>query len=367
MTPVYLAALIIFAFVVSAALTAMMRWMSARLGFVARPRDDRYHRSIIALGGGIAIFLTVALPVALAAVFVPFPIICDLLHQKAPTLAVHIEGFLSKRPALGWVLAASLLLHLVGLWDDIKRLRPQTKLVFQFIAAFLAVWGGQVRVEMFIDNLWVTSFLSIIWIVLIVNVFNFLDNMDGASAGIAAIVGVALMIAAYRSEQVFVGGFAALVIGALAGFLLFNFPPAAIFMGDAGSLVVGYFVAILTLQTTYYNPAVGTPLYSVFMPLIVLAVPLYDFISVMYLRIKQGKNPLVGDTQHFSHRLARRGFSDRQVALTLYMTTLTTAIGALIVQQVNLFGAVLVMLQTVCVMGVVGIFETLGINKGASG
>lgn len=365
MTPVYLAGLIFFAFVISASLTAMMRWISAHIGFVARPRDDRYHRSIIVMGGGVAIFLAIALPVALAAMLISFPAVCDLISQKAPDLAIHIEGFLSKRPALGWVLAAGLLLHLAGLWDDIKRLNPQTKLIFQFLAAFSAVWGGQVRVEMFIDNLWVTSFLSIIWIVLIVNVFNFLDNMDGASAGIAAIVCAALMIAAHRSGQVFVGGFAALVIGALAGFLLFNFPPARIFMGDAGSLVVGYFVAILTLQTTYYNPAVGTPLYSVFMPLIVLAVPLYDFISVMYLRIKQGKNPLVGDTQHFSHRLARRGFSDRQVALTLYMTTLTTAIGALIVQQVNLFGAAMVMLQTVCVMVVVGIFETLGTNKAA--
>ena len=140
-------------------------------------------------------------------------------------------------------------LFAVGLWDDKHALGPFVKLVFQFLVAFLAAAFADVRVEFFIESRIVTSLLSAFWIVLIVNAFNFLDNMDGASAGIAAIAGSVLLTAAAFNGQVFVSSLAIVFIGALLGFLVFNFPPASIFMGDAGSLVVGFFVALLTLRT----------------------------------------------------------------------------------------------------------------------
>jgi UDP-GlcNAc:undecaprenyl-phosphate GlcNAc-1-phosphate transferase len=152
--------------------------------------------------------------------------------------------------------------------------------------------------------------------------------------------------------------------GTLLGFLIFNFPPAKIFMGDCGSMVVGFFVALLTLRTTYYNPEAGTKLYSVFMPAIVMAVPLYDFVSVTFLRIKQGKSPFVGDTQHFSHRLKRRGLSDRQVALTLYLATLCTGLGAVLLQQADLIGAILIAVQTVMVLIFIVVLETADNREG---
>ena len=191
-----------------------------------------------------------------------------------------------------------------------------------------------------------------------INAFNFLDNMDGASAGVALIATTALMAAAMRSGQVFVSAMGLVFIGALLGFLVFNFPPAKIFMGDCGSMVVGFFVALLTLRTTYYNAEAGTKLYAVFMPAVVMAVPLYDFISVTFLRLKQGKSPFIGDTQHFSHRLKRRGLSDRQVALTLYLATLCTGLGAVLLQRADWVGAILIAAQTVMILCVVGILET---------
>ena len=136
-------------------------------------------------------------------------------------------------------------------------------------------------------------------------------------------------------------------------------------MGDCGSMVVGFFVALLTLRTTYYNAEAGTELYSVFMPAIVMAVPLYDFMSVTFLRLKQGKSPFVGDTQHFSHRLKRRGLSDRQVALTLYLATLCTGLGAVLLQQADLVGAVLIALQTIMILLIIGILEASRINSAA--
>jgi UDP-GlcNAc:undecaprenyl-phosphate GlcNAc-1-phosphate transferase len=224
--------------------------------------------------------------------------------------------------------------------------------------AFVAAAFAEIRVEFFIESTAITSILSAVWIVLIVNAFNFLDNMDGASAGIAVITSSILFAAAAFSGQIFVGGLAIVFVGTLLGFLVFNFPPAKIFMGDAGSLVVGFFVALLSLRTTYYHQAQSGPWYPVFMPLIVMAVPLYDFISVTLLRLSQGKSPFVGDTQHFSHRLKRHGLTDTQTVLALYLATLCTGLGAVFLYQVNLVGAILIFIQTILVLSIIAVFET---------
>jgi len=352
------------AFVCSAILTACVKQWSVSTDFVSRPREDRYNRNVIALGGGIAIFWTIALFILAGAAIVKFVIAPGHLAFIDESIAQHTAGFTSKINDLLIVLVAALILHLMGLWDDKKHLGPFVKLGVQFAAAFIAAWFADIRVEMFIENKLITTMLSVFWIVLMINAFNFLDNMDGASAGIALIASCVLMAAAVRSGQIFVGAMGLVFAGALLGFLLFNFPPARIFMGDCGSMVVGFFVALLTLRTTYYDPEAGTKLYSVFMPAIVMAVPLYDFVSVTFLRLKQGKSPFVGDTQHFSHRLKRRGLSDRQVAVTLYLATLCTGLGAVLLQQADLIGAILIFAQTVMVLIFIAILEATANREG---
>jgi len=128
-------------------------------------------------------------------------------------------------------------------------------------------------------------------------------------------------------------------------------------MGNAGSLPVGFILALLTLRTTYYHQAQSGSWYSVFIPLICMAVPLYDFASVTFLRISQGKSPFIGDTQHFSHRLKKRGLSDTQTVLTLYLATLCTGLGATFLYQVNLRGAILIFVQTIMVLAIIAVFE----------
>jgi len=251
-----------------------------------------------------------------------------------------------------------LVLFALGLWDDKKHLGPFFKLAVQFAVAFIAASVADIRVELFIESKIITSLLSAFWIVLIINAFNFLDNMDGASAGIAVITSSILFAAAAFSGQVFVGALALVLIGTLLGFLAFNFPPAKIFAGDAGSLVVGFFVALLSLRTTYYNQAQSGRWYPVLMPLVVMAVPLYDFISVTLLRIRQGKSPFTGDTQHFSHRLKRHGLNDTQTVLTLYLATLCTGLGATFLYQVNLTGAILIFAQTFMILAIIAVFES---------
>jgi UDP-GlcNAc:undecaprenyl-phosphate GlcNAc-1-phosphate transferase len=331
-------------------------------GLVAQPTQDRYHRSVIPLGGGIAIFSTISIIILTAILMVKFLIAPGYLNWLGSSVTIHTEGFISKISQLLIILVVVFFVFLLGLWDDKKHLSPSFKLVVEFVIAIIAAFFADIRFELFIESKIVTSILSAVWIVLIINAFNFLDNMDGASAGIAAIISCILLTAATLSGQVFVGGLTLVFIGTLSGFLVFNFPPAKIFMGDAGSLVVGFFVALLTVRTTYYHQAQSGQWYPVFMPLLVMAVPLYDFISVTLLRLSQGKSPFIGDTQHFSHRLKRRGLSDTQTVLTLYLATLCTGLGAIFLYQVNLAGAILIIIQTVMVLSIVAILETTSHN-----
>lgn len=342
----------------SALLTAGAKRLAPRLGLLAYPQADRYHRSVIPLGGGIAIFATLAIFILAAAGVVRFLVAPGHLGQMADRLNFVPADFLRRCDELAVVLVCAAILFAVGLWDDRRPLGPFVKLAAQCLVALLAATAADIRVEFFIHNRIITSAISALWIVVIINSFNFLDNMDGASAGIAAIAGAILFAAAAFNGQVFVGGLAIVFVGTLLGFLAFNFPPASIFMGDAGSLVVGFFVALLTLRTTYYQQDQSGPWYPVLMPLVVMAVPLYDLTSVTLLRLRQGKSPFVGDTQHFSHRLRRRGLTDTQTVLMLYLATLCCGLGATFLYQVNLVGAVLIFAQTFLILAIIAIFES---------
>ncbi len=354
-------ALLTGSFAISAVLTAVVKKLAVRADFVCRPAADRYQpdkQRIVPLGGGIAISATLLIVILVAIAFVKLLVAPGHFGWIAERANVDPADFLARIDELLIILLSILALFVVGLWDDKKHLGPFFKLAVQFVVAMIAAVFAEIRVELFIESTIISSALSAFWIVLIINAFNFLDNMDGASAGIAVIVGSILFAAAALSGQVFVGGLALVFIGTLVGFLVFNFPPAKIFMGDAGSLVVGFFVALLSLRTTYYHEAQSGPWYPVFMPLIVMAVPLYDFLSVTLLRISQGKSPFVGDTQHFSHRLKRHGLTDTQTALTLYLATLCTGLGAAFLYQVDLIGTILIFAQTILVLSIIAVFET---------
>lgn len=345
-------------FALSLILTAVVRRLAIRGRLVAHPVADRFHQKPVPLGGGIAIFVTITVIIVPAIAALKFLVAPGHLGFLSESAAIYANDFLGKISQLAIILLSILILFLLGLWDDLKHLGPFLKLAVQFAVAIIAAGFGEIRVEFFIESKIIASLLSAVWIVLIINAFNFLDNMDGLAAGIAVIASCILFTAAAISGQVFVGGLAIIFVGTLMGFLVFNFPPAKIFMGDAGSLVVGFFVALLTLRTTYYHEAQSGQWYPVFLPAIVMAVPLYDFISVTLLRMTQGKSPFVGDTQHFSHRLKRHGLTDTQTVLTLYLAALCTGLGATFLYQVNLAGAILIFAQTFMILAIIAIFET---------
>jgi UDP-GlcNAc:undecaprenyl-phosphate GlcNAc-1-phosphate transferase len=257
-----------------------------------------------------------------------------------------------------------LALHVLGLIDDARALGPYGKLAVQLgvTAGFVAIFD--VRAVTFLDNLglgrWPSVLVTVLWIGTITNAFNFLDNMDGLSAGVAAVCTTAFLVTALLIGQWFVAATLAVLMGAVLGFLAWNFPPAKIFMGDSGSLVIGFILGVLTVRTTFVPP--GTDLaagwYAIFAPLIVLAVPLYDFLVVTVIRLARGHSPFRGDTNHFSHRLVARGMSRRTAVLCIYLVTASTSASAIVLTQVRgTLAAVLIFGQTVLVLGLVALLE----------
>jgi UDP-GlcNAc:undecaprenyl-phosphate GlcNAc-1-phosphate transferase len=315
--------------------------------------------------GGIAIYAGVMLPMVVG--LLAFELIpAETLRVLAPGLNDDLLARIGESTSTAIaMLACMTLLHVMGLIDDRRSLGPLPKFAVQFGCAFVMAMFFDVRLLTLLDNQlpaapWPSVIVTVLWIVAITNAINFMDNMDGLAGGVSAIAAALFMIATILNAQWFIAGTLALLIGALVGFLIFNFPSpnARIFMGDGGSLVVGFLLAVLTARTTFYNPdepdfALGGGWYGVFMPVIVLAIPLYDFITVTTIRLMQGKSPFVGDQQHFSHRLVQRGLSNRGAVLVIWSMTAVTGIGGISLGSLQGWQAILVGVQTMLMLMII--------------
>ncbi len=345
-------AMLLGSFLLSWLLTRLMISLSPRIGFVDHPFGRKVHQTPKPLGGGVAITWAMLLPMIAALAWV------WLVAPAHHPLADYIGGLRRETPLLLGIITATLTTHVMGLIDDRKALGPYLKMLVQLaVAAMLVFTCGLVALP---QLGWLSPVLTILWLVAISNAFNFLDNMDGLSAGVAAVCAAAFLVATLQIGQWFVAGGLALLLGALLGFLWFNFPPARIFMGDSGSLVVGLTMGILTVRTTFVeSPAMwGAGWYAVFTPVIVLALPLYDLVVVSIIRLLKGKSPFIGDTNHFSHRLVARGMSKRTAVLCLYLVSAATAVAAIVLPQVRTpFAAMLIFGQTLLILGVVALLE----------
>lgn len=367
---------------VSLALGLLATWslmrLAGRWGVVDVPGSQAHkgHERAVPNVGGVAIFWSMVLPtlaVLAAAWWLPMEAWSGWLGPAAE----HVRGLRATGPTALGVLGCVLALHAVGLIDDRRPLGPWSKLAAQTaVAAVLAGWLGVRVLEMLTTwagpaGTMASVLVSMLWIVAVTNAMNMLDNMDGLSGGVGAIVSGVILWLALAGGQWFVAAQAALLLGALLGFLAFNYPRARVFMGDGGSLVLGLMLAVLSVRTTYTQldglrgeetiRAVGrTGWHHLLMPMVMLAVPLYDMASVMALRWRQGRSPLRGDRQHFSHRLVERGLGKASAVAVIWMCALATGLGAIAMSGLPAWGAAVIGAQTLAVLWVLGMLESAG-------
>lgn len=350
-------------FVISFAVTLAMRSLAPRWGLLDQPNARKVHVIPTPLGGGVGILLGVLLPLIALQGLAWWIGRGDAPPGWLPAeLATHIAGLANRWGQLWCIVAAGVIIAALGLIDDVRALRWQPKLLVQLAVAGALVSGG-VRGTVFVEWPWLGAALSLVWIATLVNALNFLDNMDGLSAGIgtiAALIFAAIMLTGTSRPHWFVAGFLLLLAGAQLGFLWHNKPPAKIFMGDTGSCLIGLWLSCLTLVGTFYDYHQTGP-HVILAPLCVLAVPLYDFISVMLIRLSQGRSPFHADKSHFSHRLVELGLSRPQAVMTIHLLTLATGLAGLLLYQVpGWSGALLIVGMVVNVLAVIAILETVG-------
>ncbi len=352
----FLLALGATAFVVTLVLTLLMRRLAPRLGLVDRPAGRKGHGRPMPLGGGVAIFLGIWLPV-FAGLALGFVLLSRFPGLLPGDMGDYIAGGLGRLKQLVIILAGAVIVAGAGLVDDRRGLSPWAKLALQTGVALMLVFS-HMQITLFFENPWFSALLTVLWVVGITNAFNLLDNMDGLSAGVALIVSAILAVVGLQTGQVLLSAFAISIGGALAGFLWFNFPPASIFMGDCGSTLVGYLLSVLSVELTFFQP--DKPLFFAIVPLLIFAVPLFDTISVVVIRLESGRSPFVGDTNHLSHRLVRLGMTRRQAVLTIYLVTIAIALGATILYQSTTMGSAVVLIQALAVIAIIIVLESAG-------
>ncbi|HEX8422528.1 MAG TPA: MraY family glycosyltransferase, partial [Pyrinomonadaceae bacterium] len=316
-------------FALALGLTPLVRRLARHWGMVAQPKADRWHNKPTAMLGGLAIFLTVA---------------------------VAYLVFIRQMPhwPYGWVvMLGSASLFVVGLVDDILHIKPYQKLIGQVMGASLIVYYG-------LSLPWSSSpslnmAITIFWLIGITNALNLLDNMDGLAAGIAAIA-AAFLSASFLSngrpaEALLLGVFCA----ALVGFLAYNSNPATIFMGDCGSMFIGFFLASTALMSAA-GARSRSFLVILAVPVLILLIPIFDTTFVTILRKLSGRSASQGGRDHTSHRLVALGMTERRAVWMLYAFAGLSGVLALLVSRMRFEVSVAVIVGFTLVLALLGVY-----------
>lgn len=282
--------ILLVGFAASLGFTPVSRRIAMRLGVVDKPNQRKIHQDHKPLMGGLAIYGA---------------LVVSLLLFSPPQ---HMRE-------LGAILAGASFLAIVGLLDDRYNLGIRIRLVAMIIASLGLVAAG-ISIQLF-KSPWIDIPITILWVLTITNAANFMDNMDGLTAGFTTIAAGFFVVIAFSQGLTLVTSLAAALAGSAVGFLIYNFNPSSIFMGDMGALVLGFVLAVLGIKLKF-----GTqPLNVTWMiPILVLALPLFDITLVVVTRILEGRSPAQAGKDHTSHRLMSVGFSQRQTLFILYGT-----------------------------------------------
>lgn len=340
--------LFLFAFLLALMFVPLARRLAIRLGVIDQPQGRKAHGQPTPLLGGLAIYgafmLTLVIHVAAYFSFQQ----AGWFAQAFPFLPGEIERLVHTLPKLLAISAGATLMVVLGFVDDRRGLNFSYKIKFaiQILAAGLLVAAG-VRTDL-MPSPFLNALVTMVWVVGITNAFNLLDNMDGLSAGVALIAAAMLLVITIAQDQFFSAMALCLLAGALLGFLRYNFPPARIFMGDTGSLFIGFLLAALSITSSYVVPQ-SASMIPAMMPLLVLSLPIFDTLSVIIIRLRERRPIFQGDRRHFSHRLVDLGMTPRGAVVFIYLVAATIGIVAALLPYLPLWGEILVLLHTVLV------------------
>jgi UDP-GlcNAc:undecaprenyl-phosphate GlcNAc-1-phosphate transferase len=300
------------AFLVSLVALPFWRGVCRRAGLVDDPGHRKIHDSPIPLAGGFAVLTGMVVPLLIGAAAVHWNLPhFDLTHRLLS------YGLNRRSLELGAIILGACGIVILGWLDDKHELRPAIKFSGQLAVAILVAASG-VRITLFVHNLAFSYAITILWILTVINALNFMDNMNGLCAGLGAISTWFFALIAAVQGQYLVALLALLACGALLGFLPYNFPRASAFLGDTGSHLVGYLLAIMAILPHFYTSR-NHRAWAVLMPLLILAVPLGDLVWVVVLRWRLGKPFYHADNNHLSHRLVKRGCTKQGAVLLIWL------------------------------------------------
>jgi UDP-GlcNAc:undecaprenyl-phosphate GlcNAc-1-phosphate transferase len=291
-------ALGLITFILVGALTPFMRAIAIRIGAFDSPNIPRkIHKEPVPYLGGVAIVIGIVV--------------------VSYTAMLYSNFTLSNFVLASSVLIPALAIAVMGLVDDLKGMEPWPRLLLQTIAAVVvsAILISTHTIGTPLNNAFLDSLITIIWIVGVCNSINFFDNLDGGAAGTVAVITGFIFVIAFSRQQVLVSALAIVTAGATAGFLLWNRAPAKIYMGDAGALFLGIIVAVLTIRL---DPEISPRSKSLAIPFLLMALPILDTSVAVFSRLRRGISPFEGGRDHLSHRLMRLGFERESAAMTLW-------------------------------------------------
>ena len=330
----------IISFLLSLILTPLLRAVALRLKILDHPAQRKIHQVPMPLLGGAAVYLAFLVPMFLLG--------------------------LSDRYLMGLVLGATLI-FVTGLVDDLKKLPALFRLMVQLIAAIIVISSGMV-LSFLPNTFWGNAgeiLLTIIWILGLINALNCLDGIDGLAATLTITQGLCFLVIAYQTRQFLVGCVSAALVGSSLGFLKYNFNPARIFLGDAGSTLIGFIFAVIALMGTWAE----NNFVSIFVPVFILGVPIFDMTltTIMRLREKKVINVLTWlsytGKDHFHHRLLDLGFGPRSAVVFIASISLSIGISGILLMKRSIATATFMLLQAAMVFMLIGILMVVSARE----
>jgi UDP-GlcNAc:undecaprenyl-phosphate/decaprenyl-phosphate GlcNAc-1-phosphate transferase len=332
------------AFTIAVIATRVAIMIAGRLAFLDQPGSEAHKQQARAVPYGGGAGMAVAMGITLALVtLIP---------------ALHNENYAPSRGPWWPLFAGALGLFILGFIDDIRPLKAHTKLIAQAVFAGVAVWFGELGIDSLRSWPLLSYGLAWAWLVLVSNAYNLLDHDDGLCASIAVVSVLVLFSGAQFSEDGIFAQFCLILIGALLGFLVWNRPPARIYMGDAGSLPLGFIIGAGTLSVTFWPSGESGSQLSVLAPLLITALPLFDTATVVIKRLRRHQPIMKGDRNHISHRLHRLGMSPKRRLLTAIAVQVALAAGAIQLRTEEFLTAAVVLAQAAAIFLVVVLLET---------